>query len=88
MIIVSQDKKAIVNFKKINWLQVEERSIIYNYGKDYWNKLGDYKTEERAKEVLQEIVKAMVENKTAKEANEFFGFPTMYSNTYYQMPEE
>ena len=62
MIIVSQNKKEIVNLDTI--------SIIYtDYSDEYYRVictdirgcnlliLGEYKTEERAKEVLQEIIK-------------------------------
>lgn len=64
MIIVSQDKKEIVNFDNIMNINIcgckeDEYTISAGFivGRaDNYRKLGFYKTEERAKEVLQEIV--------------------------------
>lgn len=63
MIIVSQDKETIVNFENITRISivppVEEGykcAIAINGCLD----LGYYKTEERAKEVLQEIIRTYV----------------------------
>lgn len=57
MIILSQDKKALVNFNNITRIYVCVNSIICNLI-DTYNEgiLAKYDTEERAKEVLQEIV--------------------------------
>lgn len=60
MIVVSQDKKAIHNFDNVLSLQIEptlkEYSIkVYDVIND-GSSLGVYSTEERAKEVLQEII--------------------------------
>lgn len=59
MIIVSQDKEKIVNFDNVNIILVRENKII-SFDNTYTDNqdgdlLGKYKTEERAKEVLQEI---------------------------------
>ena len=61
MIIVSQDKRILVNFKRINWVETskidENKSIIaINYADSDYKIIAEYKTEERAKEVLQEII--------------------------------
>lgn len=62
MIIVNQNKSEIVNFDRINYIQVSKidkksKSVIeINYGDMDWKIVAEYKTEERAKEVLQEIV--------------------------------
>jgi hypothetical protein len=61
MIIVSQDKKAIHNFDNVLSIQVEEINggyelIVYDAINDGTG-IGTYKTEERAKDILQEIVK-------------------------------
>ena len=55
MIIVSQDKGKIINFDNVCNINTYKEEIIayYNIGNI---KVGKYKTEERAKEVLQEIV--------------------------------
>lgn len=63
MIIVSQDKTKIVNFDNLIQIYItqdEEETanfIRYESVDSLYEDLGEYKTEERAKEVLQEIVK-------------------------------
>lgn len=59
MIIVSQDKKTIVNFNAIETIQIDDNVLdkteaefeIYANGET----LGYYKTEERAKDILLDI---------------------------------
>lgn len=90
MIIVSQDKKSIYNFDNIKSIDIVENEIyitddiLMNEGA----KIGEYATEERAKEVLQEIIKAYIESKKGEEATTIFGFAIIPSNTYYEMPKE
>jgi len=62
MIIVSQDKTKIVNFDNIAHIFISkdsEKHFLIEYGKMTGTSglLGVYSTEERAKEVLQEIMK-------------------------------
>ena len=59
MIIVSQDKTRTINFDRVEILgiNIDDNTKIaccFNDGKVL---LGKYKTEERAKEILQEIIK-------------------------------
>ena len=59
MIIVSQDKEEIVNFDNVEsiWINVDgEGSFTVEATVNTNTTLGYYKTEERAKEVLAEIV--------------------------------
>ena len=62
MIIVSQDKTKIVNFDNLTQIYItqdEEKTatfIRYETVDSLYDDLGEYKTEERAKEVLQEII--------------------------------
>ena len=62
MIIVSQDKEKIVNFDNLTQVYItqdEEETayfIRYETVDSLYDDLGQYKTEERAKEVLQEII--------------------------------
>lgn len=64
MIIVSQDKKVIVNMDNIISTEVGKRkdknefAIIQVDVRGFDAPIAFYKTEERAKEVLQEIIKA------------------------------
>lgn len=64
MIIVSQDKTKIVNFDNLIQIYItqdEEETanfIRYESVDSLYEDLGEYKTEERAKEVLQEIIKS------------------------------
>ena len=62
MITVSQDKTKIVNFDNIAHIFISkdsEKHYLIEYGKMNGSSelLGIYVTEERAKEVLQEIIK-------------------------------
>lgn len=80
MIIVSQDKKMLINFNSIVSVYVIKNCVSKDYvseeDKGYnidfaTNEeinfvLATYKTEERAKEVLQEIIKAYREYRTAE----------------------
>lgn len=90
MIIVSQDKTEITNFNNINLLKATKEGRILSYDNAYDSKhdcsdvLGKYKTEERAKEVLQEILQIYRAGELSKiisgeELAEFFS---------YEMPEE
>ena len=60
MIIVSQDKKTIINFESITRVSIVppvEKGYKYSIAINGCLDLGYYETEERAKEVLQELVK-------------------------------
>lgn len=68
MIIVSQKKTGIINFKNIETLYLLRKkdkygtkSIEINARGNYDYTLGEYATEERAKEVLQEIIDKFME---------------------------
>ncbi len=68
MLIISQEGKTIINFKRINFLNIEEAdnskfNILINYGDDMEGIIATYETEERAKEVLQDLLKSMNKQK-------------------------
>lgn len=69
MIIVSQDKTKIVNFDNLTQIYItrdEEETatfIRYETVDSLYDDLGEYKTEVRAKEVLQEIVRLFKDEK-------------------------
>lgn len=81
MIIVNQDKKAIHNFDNISRIQIEESNstyklIVYDQIHDRDN-LGEYETEKRAKEVLEEIAERYSEYRVS--ANGYFSIvPKIY----------
>ena len=89
MIIVSQDRKRIVenlNLGIRNKGEYNQNYVIYNteIGED----LGEYATEERAKEVLQEILErydVLKKNTTYAQGDSGFTFNGHY---YYEMPKE
>lgn len=63
MIIVSQNKENIVNFEKVNIINIHQLNkkqigAWFSCNEEENNNilLGEYATEERAKEVLQEII--------------------------------
>lgn len=94
MIIVSQNKNKIVNLSNLTQIYItqdEEETAYYirfETVDSLYDELGKYDTEERAKEVLQEIIKAYIENKKTQETTSIFGFSIIPSNTYYEMPKE
>lgn len=78
MIIVSQDETKIVNFDNLTQIYItrdEEETatfIRYETVDSLYDDLGEYKTEERAKEVLQEIIdtytrKILINNNTKQQ---------------------
>lgn len=102
MLILSQDKSKIVNLENLEQIRIEfiEKYPIYESDNNtleqrkyciYCNNdifIGTYISEKRAKEVLQEIIKAYIENKKGQETNSIFGYSIIPSNTYYEMPEK
>lgn len=91
MIIVEQDKTYFVNYNNVICITVAvdeeeiEYAIVAETIKDSEIILGIYKTEERAKEVLQEITDAYRDYRTA----ECDGYTNILEATaVYEMPEE
>lgn len=58
MIIVSQDKEKIINFDNVTEIVVSKNEICItdDIYKEFGETIGTYTTEERAKDVLQEII--------------------------------
>ena len=56
MIIVSQDETSIINFDNIEEIYVSGKFISVNYSLNNNECIAEFKTEERAKVVLQEII--------------------------------
>ena len=95
MIIVEQDKKTIINFDDVTKIYINNPLETYNgefriKAENAWTTeiLGYYKTEERAKEVLEEIISTyqivMTKNdRYGKELDKIEQF-----NTVYEMPKE
>lgn len=91
MIIVSQDKNSIINFDNILQLYISryieetitEYCIRYEDCNNSYEEIGAYKTEERAKEVLQEIVENY-------RKNIIHGSSSCFGSTkvVYEMPED
>lgn len=91
MIIVSQDKDKIVNFDNLTQIYItrdEEETatfIRYETVDSLYDDLGEYKTEERAKEVLQEIIKSYRDYRTA----ECDGYTNVLEETaVFEIPKE
>ena len=91
MIIVSQDKTKIVNFDNLIQIYItqdEEETanfIRYESVDSLYDDLGEYKTEERAKEVLAEIIKSYRDYRTA----ECDGYTNVLQETaVFDIPEE
>ena len=91
MIIVSQDKTKIVNFDNLTQIYItqdEEETayfIRFETVDSLYDDLGEYKTEERAKEVLQEIIKSYRDYRTA----ECDGYTNVLEETaVFEIPKE
>ena len=91
MIILSQDKLQIFNFKtaKNIWIEEEEveinqiEQVVYSIYID-GEIVGEYKTEERAKEVLQEIINSYLDCNEQNYLAEF----AYVKNKVFEMPTE
>lgn len=86
MIIVNQDKEEIINFENMRGLMVTDNSIVAveSFNDDEGRCLGEYKTEERAKEVLQKII----EEYMSCNEDSFAGGYGYIRNEVYYMPED
>ena len=91
MIIVSQDKTEIINFDNINEIRATKTGKILLFDNTYRSQddcsdvLGKYDTEERAKEILQEIIKSYRDYRTA----ECDGYTNVLQETaVFEMPED
>ena len=85
MIIVSQDKSEIINFDKVQNIYVSGRFISLKFELNNNEVIGTYETEERAKEVLKEILEAYKNCNYYRLSQMGKGFVI---NDYYEMPEE
>ena len=93
MIIVSQDKCTIVNFSNIQNIRIEPYGthikgkkiykIFAGNFEGYATELGTYDTEERAKEVLQEIIRTCTCWENFK-----YGIAEGIGTPKYEMPED
>ena len=86
MIIVSQDKQELVNVNKIEniWINVDcEGRFTIEATANTNTTLGHYGTEERAKEVLQEIITRYENWENMK-----MGQPSGICSPVYEMPED
>lgn len=83
MIIVSQDRDLIINFNQVEEIYVADKYISVNFGLSNNEVLATYKTEERAKEVLQEIIE-----RYTNWNNLVYGQPTGECSPKYEMPKE
>lgn len=87
MIIVSQDKKTIYNFDNVKSIDVLENEIyiaddiLANEGA----RIAEYATEERAKEVIEDIIDKYEDIQILKYSRESFA---TRDNFVYRMPKE
>lgn len=89
MIIVSQDKTEIINFENLTEIYInrnDEEEYYYLRSESVcglYEDLGKYSTEERAKEVLQEII-----TRHKNWENMKVGQPSGLCLPVYEMPED
>ena len=90
MIIVNQDRDKIINFDNLTQVYItqdEEETayfIRFETVDSLYDDLGEYKTEERAKEVLQEIINSYLD---CNEENIYEKFAYV-KNKVFEMPTE
>lgn len=84
MIILNQKKNIIINFSNVVSIYVQEKNVqvLMSFIEDALI-LGKYATEERAKEVLQEIIE-----RYTNWNNFVCGQPTGFCSPKYEMPEK
>lgn len=90
MIIVSQDKDSIINFDRTQniWIDdniLDKTNTTFEICADDVT-LGEYATEERAKEVLEELIKNIQNTSYIKMDIE--SITTKVSDGIYRMPKE
>lgn len=89
MIIVSQDKTMIFNYENIEVIGIKKRVDNGNYVilvetvSDNQYPIAEYKTEERAKEVMEEIVKTYKDTVINIATSQIYDYSKIYG-----MPEE
>ena len=87
MIIVSQDKTEIINLDRVTEISVSENYICVTdrIEQKAGYIIATYKTEERANEVLKEIIQSYRDYRTA----EVDGYTNVLQETaVYEMPED
>lgn len=89
MIIFEQTKEIILNFDNVSAITVDSavdgKNIVAVCNNGDGAKIGTYETSERAKEVLQEIIKSYREYKTA----ECDGYTNVLEETaVFEMPQK
>ena len=89
MLILSQQKNKIVNFSNLIQIYItkdeQENYIRFETIAGLYDDLGIYNTKERAKEILQEIIKEYRDYRTA----ECDGYTNVLQETaVYEMPEK
>lgn len=93
MIIVNQDKDQMFNFENViyitvNYLNKVVATTNWNDNADGAYELGKYKTEERAKEVLQDIISRYEAIQLTKMSNKDYGYTLQDYTLVYEMPKE
>lgn len=98
MLIVSQDRTSTINFDNVEKIEVIYKEIIIFYkgtehaGMNGTESIGLYKTEERAKEVFEEIQIAYTNNEMLKlykvNIEGIIQEKELFRNLVYRMPKE
>lgn len=92
MTIINQEKDAIANYNNMQGIRVKGNEIIGLFVtgiEDDVILLGRYKTKERAKKVLQEIIKFYETSKRHECSSNNGGISLFLEKTFiYEMPEE
>ena len=91
MIIISQDKNTVVNFDNIMTISQENGKVGVSTHDDFPT-IAKYKTEERAREVLQEIIQCYADIEILKMPNfkveKSISSYELFERFVYEMPLE
>lgn len=78
MLILSKDKRILINLENIDCL-IEVERLIRVFNGDSWTDIGRYDSQERCKEIIADI---------CDQYTRFLNFPGAEGNAVFQMPEE
>lgn len=92
MLVVNQDKTVILNLDSLYCVMLdkdETNKIIYGVSRSKGDimKMGEYKTEERARKVLQEIIETYLDGNKEERNCRAYGYGYV-KNIVYKMPED
>lgn len=86
MLIVNQDKNTVINFKSINYIDIQPNEQVFdieiNYNNNMFADIATYESEKRAQEVLNEVINKYLEYASIKnsigDVKQVYSLPKVY----------